>query len=985
MEKKLIVFIIDESTNKIILSNNFSNVDVKYVLINYNNKDKPLIKSCKYSNVSIQNENKDSFEIFLNTNQPKLIYLTIPKLTNIVENYINSSNKDIFIFSNQSLQIKNNNCILSKSMKIDKFLSFAFENLGNKIDNPIVVKPLLDKPLKEKPLKEAVLEVKPLKDAALENKLIEKRDNKNIEKLYQFLLEKFILNKINIKIDNIELPQKEFLFYNEDKNYTPIIGIDSDKINSEDIIPKKIYKVFVNDTIDKLPKGIMINAINIWKEFYPDYELVIYDSEKINDFYLEHYGVEFIYIYNMIIPNAFKCDFFRYCLLYKFGGVYSDLKQVPIEKIDIEKYQFVAAYEKHLDWDKMLGLDFIPCQNCFIACIKEHPYMKGAIDMCIQNVLKNRYNSFCTDATGPVMLGRCIKYIRKNMFIDNEKELFYYFYEYKNKNSTEYYINETNSISGRRIIKHKYDNTNGADWSTTLNNNNNYSSLWNIRKIYNLNNFVLDKKYYLLDNSDSILIELPFNCIIHLLKKLNLIIKCNVPNLILDYLTNIYSIVNIVENYIFIDNQFSIKFDDMSEKEILQNIILHSKNYLIISDDSNIKNEFNNVLSKDEFLCKKNLTTFYFEKEVIEIKNNFIYGIKPFFIYFPQFHQILENDINFYDGYTDYTNLLDLNKDYKINNNKLSETPSLKELEISDYNLLDSNLLQKQIDILTYFNLPGFAMYYYWFDKNTITNKNMIFKDVIDMFFYKINMKGRKIFFIWTNENWSDTIALSNPANRHLITNSYSADSMFKNAMNLIEYFKNDSYLKIDNKPVFYIYHSWKISEENIKLFYSILNKLCIESGFDGIHFTLNTMFNDDESKFDEYNKFYLNINYKNNNLCKRYYSDEYNSFVIDYYKYINSGLHIKKNQVNTVFFNFDNHPRFYKPDKIKHATYCINNSELNKYLFTNNIIETYKDKTNENEKILLINAWNEWGENMVFEPSNEFGYYNLKLLLSIL
>ena len=77
-------------------------------------------------------------------------------------------------------------------------------------------------------------------------------------------------------------------------------------------------------------------------------------------------------------------------------------------------------------------------------------------------------------------------------------------------------------------------------------------------------------------------------------------------------------------------------------------------------------------------------------------------------------------------------------------------------------------------------------------------------------------------------------------------------------------------------------------------------------------------MFNDDESKFDEYNKFYLNINYKNNNLCKRYYSDEYNSFVIDYYKYINSGLHIKKNQVNTVFFNFDNHPRFYKPDKIK-------------------------------------------------------------------
>jgi hypothetical protein len=140
MNKKLIVFIIDESTNKIILSNNFSNVDVKYVLINYNNKDKPLIKSSKYTNVSIQNENKDSLEIFLNTNQPKLIYLTVPKLTNIVENYINTSNKDIFIFSNQSLQIKNNNCILSKSMKIDKFLSFAFEKLGIKTEKSDVIK-----------------------------------------------------------------------------------------------------------------------------------------------------------------------------------------------------------------------------------------------------------------------------------------------------------------------------------------------------------------------------------------------------------------------------------------------------------------------------------------------------------------------------------------------------------------------------------------------------------------------------------------------------------------------------------------------------------------------------------------------------------------------------------------------------------------------------------------------------------------------------
>ena len=35
----------------------------------------------------------------------------------------------------------------------------------------------------------------------------------------------------------------------------------------------------------------------------------------------------------------------------------------------------------------------------------------------------------------------------------------------------------------------------------------------------------------------------------------------------------------------------------------------------------------------------------------------------------------------------------------------------------------------------------------------------------------------------------------------------------------------------------------------------------------------------------------------------------------------------------------------------------------------------------NNTENILLINAWNEWGEKMAIEPSLEIGYYYLNLL----
>ena len=55
--------------------------------------------------------------------------------------------------------------------------------------------------------------------------------------------------------------------------------------------------------------------------------------------------------------------------------------------------------------------------------------------------------------------------------------------------------------------------------------------------------------------------------------------------------------------------------------------------------------------------------------------------------------------------------------------------------QISDYDLTNIHIVQKQIDIITKYNFNGFAIYYYWFSINSITNKHMIMEKVIDMFF----------------------------------------------------------------------------------------------------------------------------------------------------------------------------------------------------------------------------------------------------------
>ena len=47
------------------------------------------------------------------------------------------------------------------------------------------------------------------------------------------------------------------------------------------------------------------------------------------------------------------------------------------------------------------------------------------------------------------------------------------------------------------------------------------------------------------------------------------------------------------------------------------------------------------------------------------------------------------------------------------------------------------------------------------------------------------------------------------------------------------------------------------------------------------------------------------------------------------------------------------------------------------------NTINSYKKNINSSEidKILLINSWNEWGEKMAIEPSNERHFYYLDLV----
>ena len=346
--------------------------------------------------------------------------------------------------------------------------------------------------------------------------------------------------------------------------------------------------------------------------------------------------------------------------------------------------------------------------------------------------------------------------------------------------------------------------------------------------------------------------------------------------------------------------------------------------------------------------------------------NNSLADMLKYAIYFPQFHKIKENDVNFYPGYTDIINLRDLNIPNK-------ETPSHKELyinSINDYDyIVNKNLIKNQIKLLHKYNIDGFATYHYWFSENSITGNRMIMEEV-NTKLLDSDLGGKKIFYIWANENWTKE-SLTN-SNNTIIKNEYNDTE--EHCKYLIKLFLHNNYLKIDNKPVFFIHHPRMMSESIFNNYNVLLDKLCVDNGFNGIYLRLNSQYIDHKDipsgMEDKYYDFHPEYKSPKN---YSYSKDNSSATFINYKKYIDT-VKLPPSGIQTIFFDFDNSARLYKTKTGRNPIICTHNTEKEYINYFNKI------KSNV-PKILLINVWNEWGEKMHIEPSNEKGNYYLELI----
>lgn len=145
-------------------------------------------------------------------------------------------------------------------------------------------------------------------------------------------------------------------------------------------IPKNIFLCYKN-------KNIPSHIIPTWKKLNPEYNIEFYDDNDCKTFLRENYGEEYVKIFNYIEDGPIKGDFWRVCILYIRGGVYSDIDVMPIVPIR----DFLDKDTTFLTCTSVLGELLNPH---FIICPVKDPIIKSAVDTYVRYYRENKPYSY---------------------------------------------------------------------------------------------------------------------------------------------------------------------------------------------------------------------------------------------------------------------------------------------------------------------------------------------------------------------------------------------------------------------------------------------------------------------------------------------------------------------------------------------------------------------------------------------------------------
>ncbi|MCO1360003.1 glycoside hydrolase family 99-like domain-containing protein [Burkholderia multivorans] len=336
-------------------------------------------------------------------------------------------------------------------------------------------------------------------------------------------------------------------------------------------------------------------------------------------------------------------------------------------------------------------------------------------------------------------------------------------------------------------------------------------------------------------------------------------------------------------------------------------------------------------------------------------------AVKAIAFYLPQFHPFPENDEWWGRGFTEWTNVTRAVPQFAGH-----YQPHLPG-ELGFYDLRIPDVQRRQVELAKAAGLGGFCFYFYWFGGKRLMEapiRQYLEHREFDLPFC----------LCWANENW--TRRWDGLDQELLISQHHSPEDDLAFIEHVAQYMRDPRYIRVDGRPLLLVYRpnllpdalatverwrKWARANDLGELYLAYTQSFervdPREYGFDAaIEFPPNN--SQPPSKADSVTL--INESYAGHILDWTHYVERSRSYQDAEYRLFRG-----------VTPSWDNEAR--KPGR--GTVFVGSTPKLYEEWLCNAATDTVRRIANPDERLVFINAWNEWAEGAHLEPDRRYGY----------
>lgn len=334
--------------------------------------------------------------------------------------------------------------------------------------------------------------------------------------------------------------------------------------------------------------------------------------------------------------------------------------------------------------------------------------------------------------------------------------------------------------------------------------------------------------------------------------------------------------------------------------------------------------------------------------------------VKIVAFYLPQFYSIRENDQNWEIGFTEWTNVTRAVPQFVSH-----QQPHLP-IDVGFYDLRVVETIKKQAEIAKKYGVHAFCIHHYWFHGTKVLRRpidEILAHPEIDI----------KFCLNWANENW--TRAWDGLDNEVLLEQHYSPEDDLAFIADAEKYLRDPRYLRVSGRPVLVVYRASLLPDPAATA--KRWKEYCRAAGIGDLYLVSTHAFDflDPRSLgFD------ATIEYAPNNFplsdvssTVEMLNPEFQGRILSY----DSALLLAQRYQEPPYTKFrgvcpswDNEPR--RPGK---GTVLYGSTPEKYESWLDEVVgHTMRHRIGD-ERMVFVNAWNEWAEGAHLEPDRTFGY----------